>query len=117
VGGTAAAAHPVAGAALAGVATSLYLIGGWDGDKMRDEIWKLDVEANTTADLATSPWEAADNWRRRARSWAPPRLAGEIFVVGGYDGQRELNLVEVFTPEKGVRSCSLLGRRAADWRW
>ena len=101
--------YPVAGAALAGVDKALYLIGGWDGGKMRDEIWKLDVEANTIAELATKPWQAAGQLEKARAFLGAVTVGGEIFVVGGYDGQRELNLVEVFTPGKGVRQLQPLG--------
>ena len=32
--------YPVAGAALVGDEVAVYLIGGWDGSEMRDDIWR-----------------------------------------------------------------------------
>lgn len=32
--------YPVAGAALVGDDVGVYLIGGWDGGEMRDDIWR-----------------------------------------------------------------------------
>lgn len=99
--------YPVAGAAMVTDSEALYLIGGWDGRNMRDEIWRYPVAAviSRTVDAA----EAAANWQLLGHLSTPraflgaAMVGGEIYVAGGYDGQRELNLAEVFTPASGER--------------
>jgi hypothetical protein len=99
--------YPVAGAAMVTDSEALYLIGGWDGRNMRDEIWRYPVAAviSRTVDAA----EAATNWQLLGHLSTPraflgaAMVGGEIYVAGGYDGQRELNLAEVFTPASGER--------------
>ena len=86
---------PVAGAALAADETTLYLVGGWDGTAMRDEIW-----AYTPAPAGARPAE----WTLAGRMAAPRAFLGavvvngELYVVGGFDGQRELVRVDAYDP-------------------
>ena len=83
----------VAGAALAADETTLYLVGGWDGTAMRDEIWSY-----TPAPAGAPP--AA--WLLVGRVAAPRAFLGavvvnqQLYVVGGFDGQRELARADVY---------------------
>ena len=47
--------YPVAGAAMVTDSESLYLIGGWDGRNMRDEIWRYPVAA-ADGDALSGGW-------------------------------------------------------------
>jgi DNA-binding CsgD family transcriptional regulator len=98
--------YPTAGAALVTDGESLYLIGGWDGRNMHDEIWRYPIAAASGAAGADGP--AAD-WQLLGHLSAPraflgaAMVGGEIYIAGGYDGQRELDLAEVFTPATSER--------------
>lgn len=84
---------PVAGAALAADDSTLYLVGGWDGTAMRDEIW-----AYTPAPTGASPAQ----WVIVGQMAAPRAFLGavvvneQLYVVGGFDGQRELARGDVY---------------------
>jgi DNA-binding CsgD family transcriptional regulator len=99
--------YPVAGAASVADDQALYLIGGWDGRNMRDEIWRYPLAAVISSTVAEA--EAATNWQLLGHLSTPraflgaAMVGGEIYVAGGYDGQRELDLAEVFTPASGER--------------
>ena len=78
----------MAGSALVSIDDDLYLLGGWDGVDMHDEIWRMAIEEDGTL---------AGNWEFVTKLESPRAFFGattngdELFVVGGYDGQRELS--------------------------
>jgi DNA-binding CsgD family transcriptional regulator/N-acetylneuraminic acid mutarotase len=78
---------PLAGAALVADDSTLYLVGGWDGQEMHDEIWSY-----TPGGLETEQV----NWQLRDRLATPRAFLGativdtSLYVAGGFDGQREL---------------------------
>ena len=90
--------YPVAGAALVGDDVGVYLIGGWDGGEMRDDIWRY-----ATDGPGSQEWELLDHLERARAFLGAVAVGGEIYIVGGYDGQRELDLAEVYAPATGVR--------------
>jgi DNA-binding CsgD family transcriptional regulator len=90
--------YPVAGAALVADGDAVYLIGGWDGNAMRDEIWRY-----PTAGTESQEWEMLGHLERARAFLGAVVVGGEIYIAGGYDGQRELDLAEVFAPATGVR--------------
>ena len=101
--------YPVAGSALVTDSESLYLLGGWDGRNMRDEIWRYPIAAAMAVQAGEAVPEAAGSWQLLGHLSTPraflgaAMVGGEIYVAGGYDGQRELDLAEVFTPASGER--------------
>jgi len=90
--------NPLTGAALVAADDAIYLIGGWDGETMHNEIWRL---APNNSDIANTDQQA--RWELVTRLDVPraflgaTEVAGELYVVGGYDGRKELALADVYT--------------------
>lgn len=84
---------PLAGATLVADDSTLYLVGGWDGQEMHDEIWSYTPDGSTTGKVI---------WQLRDRLATPRAFLGativdkSLYVAGGFDGQRELADAYVF---------------------
>ncbi|WP_448591519.1 Kelch repeat-containing protein [Thermoflexus hugenholtzii] len=82
---------PLAAYALAVAEDRLYLFGGWDGRRLRGEVWMLDPARGLWQPRAPMP---------TPRAFAAAAALGDaIYVVGGYDGQRELAVCERYRVE------------------
>ena len=76
---------PLAGAVMVSSGNSLYVLGGWDGTAMHDEVWR------------TQPGlEGSLRWELVTRLNTPSAFLGaaiggnKLYAIGGYDGQRAL---------------------------
>ncbi len=84
---------PLAGAGLLGDGQSLYLIGGWDGQQMHDEVWRLTVQSPPAAPPV---WQLLTRLETACAFAGVALHAGHIYVMGGSDGQHSLDLNYAF---------------------
>jgi DNA-binding CsgD family transcriptional regulator len=77
----------LAGAVLAAHDGTLYLAGGWDGEKMRDEVWRMNPGVQ---DDGLLQWETMAQMKTPAAFLGGVVVDDELYLIGGYDGQREL---------------------------
>jgi DNA-binding CsgD family transcriptional regulator len=92
--------NPLAGAQLVSDGTALYLLGGWDGQQMRDEVWRYAPERANDDEAGT--------WALLTRLATPQAFFGatvvgeEIYVIGGYDGKEELATASAYSIKTGA---------------
>jgi N-acetylneuraminic acid mutarotase len=79
---------PVAGAQLVSDELALYLLGGWDGKAMRDEVWRYVPPRGEQTGRPN--WELMTRLAEPMAFFGAVTVGDDIYVVGGYDGQREL---------------------------
>ena len=91
---------PLAGASLQLAGDSLYLLGGWDGQAMRDEVWR--IPADSSPGVAPTDWQIVSRLPS-ARAFAGSAvIADDLYVVGGYDGRQELADAGVYSSRLGA---------------
>ena len=86
--------NPLAGAVLVADENALYLLGGWDGRNMHDEIWQMTPPAAINAPMPG--WTLVGRLRTPIAFFGAALVNGEIFVVGGHDGQHDLTTAEAY---------------------
>ena len=79
---------------------------------MRDDIWRY-----ATDEPGSQEWELLDHLERARAFLGAAAVGGEIYIVGGYDGQRELDLAEVYAPATGVRRMPRIEVIYSDTGW
>jgi len=79
---------PLAGTSLVVAGGDLYLLGGWDGQAMRDEVWR--VSGQMGREIAPADWQLVTQLPSGQAFAGAVAVADDIFVVGGYDGRQEL---------------------------
>lgn len=78
---------PLAGVSLLAHEDTLYLVGGWDGKQMRSEVWRS--RPSTEAEDSIT-WEEVAQLKTPAAFFGSVIVDDDLYVIGGYDGQREL---------------------------
>lgn len=87
--------NPLAGAELVADEAALYLLGGWDGRAMHDEIWRFIAP---TAETTEAPgWALVGRLRTPLAFFGAALVNDEIIVVGGHDGQHEMSRAEAYS--------------------
>lgn len=90
---------PLAGAGLVAVGNELYLIGGWDGEKMHSELWR----ARPTTDASTPvTWDLVNHMELARAFFGVVLFQDKIYIVGGHDGQQPLSRADAFDPVSGT---------------
>ncbi|MEZ4659383.1 MAG: kelch repeat-containing protein [Caldilineaceae bacterium] len=91
--------YPLVGAALTSDDNSIYLVGGWDGEKAHDEIWRYTpAPDNATMSVA---WEPVGRAPEARAFLGATVLKGKLYVVGGFDGQSEMANADVLDLTSG----------------
>ena len=85
---------PLSGASMVAYDGALYLMGGWDGQSVHDEMWRWSPDSETRSQ--PSSWQLIDRLEIPSAFFGATRVEDSIYVVGGYDGQRELANAFVF---------------------
>lgn len=80
--------YPVAGASLVAVENGFFLLGGWDGERLRDEVWRLGADRGLG--VTGADWELVTRMEEGRAFLGAAVIEDEIYVVGGYDGRQEL---------------------------
>jgi DNA-binding CsgD family transcriptional regulator len=93
---------PLAGAQLVSDGRALYLLGGWDGKAMHDEVWRYAPAKAGTSDRAT--WELVTRLPEATAFFGAALVGHDLYVVGGYDGQRESDAANVYSLQSGAWS-------------
>ena len=96
---------PLCAYAIAAHDGSAYLFGGWDGTSFTRSAFRYDVRENVWYELSPLSSE---------RGFAAAAVVdGLIYVIGGYNGKTELELCEVYDPDKEGTGESPWSRRAS----
>jgi DNA-binding CsgD family transcriptional regulator len=92
--------NPLAGAQLVTDNEALYLVGGWDGQTMRDEVWRYAPPATGKED-ERAHWELVTRLPQPLAFLGAALVADELYVVGGYDGKVEQDQAMVYSLRTG----------------
>ncbi len=92
--------YPLAGAELLTIDNAIYLLGGWNGQAPQSEVWRYTPSPSTeaaTTDNGTAEWALITRMPTAHAFFGAAFAKGELYVVGGYDGQQEQSSAEAYT--------------------
>jgi DNA-binding CsgD family transcriptional regulator len=91
----------LAGSEMVVANNTLYLMGGWDGQRMHDEIWRLQLDESGETPAGT--WESVANLESPRAFFGAETVDDELYIVGGYDGQQELSDATRYNLDEGTK--------------
>ncbi len=85
--------HPLAGYALVLFNRQIYLFGGWDGQKVQDQVYRYDTGGNTWSLIGTLPQPLLFSVAASDQNC--------IYLAGGWNGSETVRDVYCFHPNSG----------------
>jgi hypothetical protein len=92
--------YPLAGAALVAGPDAFFLLGGWDGEAVRDEVWRYAPSSESST--PGTGWELITRLETPRAFFGAVQVGDEIVVAGGFDGKRELDLAAAYNLGRGT---------------
>ncbi|MEM4655083.1 MAG: kelch repeat-containing protein [Thermosphaera sp.] len=83
--------NPLAGAGCVEYEGSYYLIGGWDGEQVRGEVWRYKEK-----------WKSYGNIQQPRAYHSVVKVSGYIYIIGGWDSKQGLRDVGILNITKEI---------------
>lgn len=91
---------PLTGGAIIAAEEALYYIGGWNGQAMSSEVWRYVPSQGSDTNIAA--WDLVNHLELPRAFFGAVYFQEKIYIVGGHDGQRELDRADAYDPKAGT---------------